>query len=45
MRLTALLQRDFVFFDGAQGSLLQKRGLPAGARVDVMNKIAPEAVE
>jgi len=45
LRLTALLQRDFVFFDGAQGSLLQKRGLPAGARVDVMNKIAPEAVE
>ena len=40
-----LLTRDFVFFDGAQGSMLQKRGLKAGMRADIMNMIAPDVVE
>ena len=40
-----LLNRDFIFFDGAQGTMLQKRGLKAGERPDIMNITAPEAVE
>ncbi|MDR3277784.1 MAG: homocysteine S-methyltransferase family protein [Oscillospiraceae bacterium] len=35
---------DFIFFDGAMGTMLQKRGLPPGQRPDVMNITAPEAV-
>ncbi|NLM85002.1 MAG: homocysteine S-methyltransferase family protein [Clostridiales bacterium] len=40
-----ILSRDFVFFDGAQGSMLQKRGLQPGMRADVMNMTAPHVVE
>jgi 5-methyltetrahydrofolate--homocysteine methyltransferase len=35
----------FLLYDGAMGTMLQKRGLPAGARPDVMNITAPAAVE
>lgn len=38
-------ERDFVFLDGAGGTMLQQRGLPAGGRPDLMNKTAPETVE
>jgi 5-methyltetrahydrofolate--homocysteine methyltransferase len=34
-----------LFFDGAMGTLLQSRGLPAGQRPDVMNALAPDVVE
>ncbi|MDR1299832.1 MAG: homocysteine S-methyltransferase family protein [Oscillospiraceae bacterium] len=34
-----------LFYDGAMGTMLQKRGLPTGARPDVMNITAPSAVE
>jgi len=35
---------DFVFYDGAMGTMLQKRGLKPGERPDIMNITAPEAV-
>ncbi|HHT16671.1 MAG TPA: homocysteine S-methyltransferase family protein [Papillibacter sp.] len=40
-----ILSKDFVFFDGAQGSQLQKRGLLPGMRADIMNMTAPHIVE
>ncbi|SHI23608.1 Methionine synthase I (cobalamin-dependent), methyltransferase domain [Sporobacter termitidis DSM 10068] len=43
--LNELLEREFVFFDGAIGFLLQKRGLQPGQRPDIMNVTAPEVVE
>ncbi len=42
--LKELLKRDFVFFDGAVGWLLLKKGLKTGQRPDIMNIIAPDAV-
>ncbi len=42
--LGELLKRDFVFFDGAIGWILLRKGLKAGQRPDIMNIIAPEAV-
>lgn len=36
---------DFVFYDGAMGTLLQKRGLKPGERPDIMNITAPDDVE
>ena len=35
----------FIFFDGAMGTMLQKRGLKPGRRPDIMNITSPEAVE
>jgi 5-methyltetrahydrofolate--homocysteine methyltransferase len=40
-----LLERDIVFFDGAIGTMLQKRGLKPGERPDIMNITAPGTVE
>ena len=42
--LEELLNRNFVFFDGAIGWTLLKKGLNAGQRPDIMNVIAPDAV-
>ncbi len=42
--LGELLKRDFVFFDGAIGWILLRKGLKAGQRPDIMNMLAPEAV-
>lgn len=39
------MKRDFVFFDGAIGHILQKHGLKSGQRPDIMNMTAPEIVE
>ena len=36
---------DFVFYDGAMGTMLQSRGLKAGMRPDIMNVTAPDVVE
>ena len=36
---------DYIFFDGAMGTMLQKRGLKPGDRPDIMNMDAPEVVE
>ena len=36
---------DFVFYDGAMGTMLQKRGMKPGSRPDVMNMMNPEVVE
>ena len=36
---------DYVFFDGAIGTMLQKNGLKPGERPDIMNLTAPEVVE
>ena len=43
--LSALLKRDFVFFDNANGWLLMKNGLKPGQRPDIMNMTAPDVVE
>jgi 5-methyltetrahydrofolate--homocysteine methyltransferase len=40
-----LFERNFVFFDGAIGTSLQKQGLKPGERPDVMNMTAPDTVE
>ena len=37
--------RDFIFYDGAMGTMLQKSGLKPGDRPDIMNMTAPGAVE
>ena len=37
--------QKFVFYDGAMGTMLQKRGLKPGDRPDIMNITSPEAVE
>ena len=37
--------RDFVFYDGAMGTMLQKYGLLPGERPDLMNINSPDAVE
>ena len=42
--LDKLLQQDFIFFDGAIGWILLRKGLKAGQRPDIMNIIAPDAV-
>ncbi|MEL4105355.1 homocysteine S-methyltransferase family protein [Oscillospiraceae bacterium WX1] len=42
--LNELLQRDFIYLDGAMGSLLQSKGLKGGKRPETMNMTAPEAV-
>lgn len=39
-----LSEHDYVFFDGALGTMLQHAGIPAGQRPDVMNIVNPEAV-
>ena len=44
MILSELLKRDFVFSDGAIGTMLQKMGLKAGERPDIMNITNPDAV-
>ncbi|MDR2356942.1 MAG: homocysteine S-methyltransferase family protein [Oscillospiraceae bacterium] len=36
---------NILLYDGALGTMLQSRGLPAGRRPDVMNMLAPDAVE
>jgi 5-methyltetrahydrofolate--homocysteine methyltransferase len=36
---------DFLFYDGAMGTMLQARGLKSGTRPDVMNIISPQTVE
>ena len=36
---------DFVFYDGALGTMLQKCGLKPGERPDILNITAPDAVE
>ncbi|MCL2226557.1 MAG: homocysteine S-methyltransferase family protein [Oscillospiraceae bacterium] len=36
---------EFVFYDGAMGTMLQKSGLKPGERPDLMNIALPEAVE
>jgi 5-methyltetrahydrofolate--homocysteine methyltransferase len=43
--LDALLKRDFVFFDNANGWIMLKRGLKPGQRPDIMNMTAPDIVE
>ena len=40
-----LTSKDFVFFDGAQGTMLQGYGLEPGRRPDILNLIAPKYVE
>jgi len=35
----------YIFYDGAMGTMLQKRGLKPGERSDIMNITAPQAVE
>ena len=42
--LEQLLGRDFVFYDGAMGTMLQKRGLKRGQYPDLMNITAPDVV-
>ena len=42
--LSGFLDRNFVFSDGAIGTMLQKIGLKAGERPDIMNITCPEAV-
>ena len=37
--------RDFIFLDGAQGTMLQGYGLEPGRRPDILNLIAPQYVE
>ena len=44
MILSELLKRDFVFSDGAGGTMLQKMGLKTGERPDIMNMTSPDAV-
>lgn len=39
------LYGDFIFYDGAIGTMLQKSGLNRGQRPDIMNITAPDAVE
>ena len=39
------LYGDYIFFDGAIGTMLQKNGLKPGERPDVMNMTSPEVVE
>lgn len=36
---------DYVFYDGAMGTMLQKSGLKPGERPDIMNMTAPDVVE
>jgi len=36
---------DYIFYDGAMGTMLQKSGLKPGERPDIMNMTAPQAVE
>jgi len=36
--------KKFIFYDGAMGTMLQKRGLEPGRRPDIMNMTAPEEV-
>ena len=36
---------EFIFYDGAMGTMLQKCGLKPGERPDVLNITAPDAVE
>ena len=36
---------DYIIYDGAMGTMLQKSGLKRGERPDVMNVSAPDAVE
>ena len=36
---------DYIFFDGAMGTMLQKSGLVPGQRPDIMNMTTPDAVE
>ena len=40
-----LTSKDFIFFDGAQGTMLQGYGLEPGRRPDILNLLAPEYVE
>lgn len=42
--LELLLARDFVVLDGAMGTMLQQRGLPPGAPLDVLNLSHPQWV-
>ena len=37
--------KRFIIYDGAMGTMLQKKGLRPGARPDIMNLTAPDAVE
>jgi len=37
--------KRFIIYDGAMGTMLQKNGLRPGARPDIMNLTAPDAVE
>ena len=39
------LYGDYIFCDGAMGTILQKNGLKPGDRPDIMNITAPEVVE
>ena len=36
--------KKYVFYDGAMGTMLQKRGLKPGQRPDILNMTAPDAV-
>jgi len=40
-----LQDKDFYFYDGAMGTMLQKRGLKPGERPDIMNITNPDVVE
>ncbi|MDR3209642.1 MAG: homocysteine S-methyltransferase family protein [Oscillospiraceae bacterium] len=42
--MSRYLDRELLFFDGAMGTMLQRRGLPPGERPDVMNLRAPDTV-
>jgi len=37
--------REYVIYDGAMGTMLQKSGLKPGTRPDIMNMTAPQTVE
>lgn len=45
MNFNSLIKNGFVFFDGAFGTELQKRGLKSGARPELVNFESPETVK
>ena len=45
MTFAELLQKDFVFFDGGMGTMLQANGMQAGERPELLNLHNPALVE
>lgn len=44
MNFNNLLEKDFIYLDGAMGTMLQKSGLKLGALPEVLNITSPETV-